>query len=120
MSERTTRKELVDILNKWMAGTLTANEVHKWADDRYPDVEFDDYEGEEDSSVANEVMGHLDMLNMNLMTAEDIPIYLRFLQTPIGMFDQGYRQFEKETSGIDMLARSRQLKGDPLYERFCK
>lgn len=89
-----TRLEIADMLRRWQAGEVSAREVHAWAEDRYarmPEVDVDDWEGLHgaEESVANEVLGELDRLNMNLVLAEDVPIYLEFLATPPGSFRDG-------------------------------
>ncbi|HEV3145796.1 MAG TPA: hypothetical protein VGZ47_18045 [Gemmataceae bacterium] len=115
------RNEIAEVLRKWQLGLLTAEHVHNWAGARYlhDDVDYDDEENDE-HSVANEVMAHLDLLDMNLMVAEDIPIYLEFLETPAGQFEQGCKKFNEALDRIEIEARRQQLTHIPLYAPYCK
>jgi hypothetical protein len=120
-----TRKEIADVLLRWQAGLLTAQQVHEWAEELYfPGcLDFDDEEGGEcgdDNSVANEVMSALDKLDMDLMLVEDVPIYLEFLETPPGQFLTGYQKCEQTLAQIDRRRRQRDLAEIALYAPFCK
>jgi hypothetical protein len=78
---------------------MTAKQVHEWASSLYPgDCEFDDWEGDMDSSVACEVLASLAMLDLNGWGPGLIPIYLTFLETPVDQFDEGYRAYEAALS----------------------
>lgn len=115
------RADICKILEDWEAGKMTAQEVHAWAESCYAvsGVEYDDNEGDEDNSVANEVMARLDMLNLDLMFPEDIPIYLEFLQAPKNGFAAAFRKWDAALQNIDRKARAQNLKNDPLYEPYC-
>jgi hypothetical protein len=115
-----TREDIATVLQLWQAGEVAAAQVHEWAQARYGQVEFDDWEDDDTNSVANEVFGTLDMLDMNLMLIEDVPIYLAFLRTPPGQFGEGYRAFQDALQRIDYQARKQALHTHPLYARFCE
>lgn len=116
-----TRAEITEILRRWQEGDISARQVFDWAQQRYwpGKVEFDDWEADE-SSVANEVLGVLDQLPINLVLPEDVPAYLAFLATPTGEFAHGYDRFRTAHDGIDFAARRRMLRGDEFYGRFCQ
>ena len=107
------------MLRKWQAGSLSAKDVHLWGDDLYPAVEFNDWEGDAENSVAKEVLCALSMLDMNLMTMEDVPIYLEFLSTAHGAFIEGYERYERALEHIDYQAWRQKLGAEPLYARNC-
>ncbi len=121
MARAMTRGEIAEVLRRWQAGQLTAEQVHTWADDLYfpGHLEFDDREGEDEGSVANEVLSSLSMLDMNLVTAADVPIYLEFLSTPPGQFADGYRRFVEAMDRIDREERRRSLSQTPPYTPYC-
>jgi hypothetical protein len=115
-----TRGEIAETLRRWQAAELTAREVYDWAQELYRPgrAEFDDWEAD-DSSAANEVLGALDQLPMNLILPEDMPAYLEFLKTPSGRFAEGYERFQAALDRIDYAARARSLRDDDFYGRFC-
>ncbi len=117
-----TRADIIAILDQWQNGSLTASQVHTWAEDRYAPgwTEFDDWEGEAEESVANTVLAYLDMRDMNLVLPEDIPIYLQFLATPSGHFHEGARLWWAALSRIDYKDRRKALRAIPPYTRYCK
>lgn len=99
---------------------MTSIEVLSWADSRYPsdDVDYEDWEG--DDSVTNEVLGALDMLDMNLALPEDAPIYLQFLSTPAGKFASGHAEFRRRLDAIDHNYRREQLRDTMPYAPFLR
>lgn len=109
-----TRDDLRTVLEDWQSGKRTSGEVHEWAEARYA---VDGWECEDD--VANEVLAALDVLDMNLVTREDVPVLQVMLQLPPG---QGARAAElldahfQETSLND---RKKSLASDPTYAPFC-
>jgi hypothetical protein len=115
-----TREDIAAILQRWQAGELTAAQVHEWAQARYGQADVDDWEDGDTNSAANEVLGALDRLDMNLMLPDDIPLYLAFLHTPPGHFAAGYRAFEAALGRIDYAARQQALSTNPLYAPFCR
>jgi len=114
------RLDIIKILKSWHDGKVTAKAVWDWASEKYMpgETEFDDWEG--DCSAANEVLCELDSLDMNLVLAEDIPIHIDFLQTPIGNFEAGYQKWRGRLENIDFKQRCKQLKGHEIYGPFCK
>ena len=84
-SDFNTRRSQKKLL-EWQSGHISADEIHRWAEKRYhnDDFDYDDWEGEEENSVTNEIIAHLDMLNLNLTTDADVGIFLEFLSTPEG------------------------------------
>ncbi len=114
------RAVVAAVLRHWQAGEWSAEQVHTWAEDRFGQVDVDDWEGAEEQSVANEVLAALDMLDMHLILPEDIPIYLHFLQTPAGQFAAGYQTVQDALEQIDYRARQQALQAIPLYAPFCR
>jgi hypothetical protein len=124
MKPSVTRGEIAEVLRRWQQGSMSGEEVHAWANSLYfpGEVNLDDWEtdGEEENSVANEVLAQLDNLGMNLVIRDDVPIYLEFLRTPRGSFAEGYRKFREAIDSIDYKARLKSLREIPLYAPFCK
>jgi hypothetical protein len=63
--------DVQNILHGWQTGALTEGQVHAWAENRFA---VGGYEPESDA--CNAVLAQLDCMNMNLLTAEDIPLLL--------------------------------------------
>jgi len=122
MARVVSRSEIADVLRQWQARALTVGQVYEWAERLYlpGEIDFDDNEGEEEESAAKEVLASLELLKMNLVTADDIPIYLEFLNTPSGQFKEGYQRFLTALSDIDHKKRSLALADDPFYAAYCK
>jgi len=115
------RGEITDVLRKWQAGLLASEQVHEWAEDIFAPGELD-FEDEDvyGNSVANEVLASLDSLDMNLVIVDDVPIYLEFLECAPNQFERGYRRFRDALHQIDIEARQRELRTNPLYAPFCE
>jgi hypothetical protein len=118
-----TREEVAKMLRDWAEGRVTAREVHNWAEELFPgseDVEYEDWDENDDNSVISAVLGELDMLDMNLRTAEDVPIYLDFLATPPGGYAAGAAEYYRRLDAIDLESRRKLLWDDLLYIRFAR
>jgi len=119
---KVTRKDVAQALMDWQAGRISSPEIQSWAESLYPNdaVDYEDWEGDEENSVTNEILAALDMLDMNLTLPEDAPIYLEFVSTPLGEFKKGYEQWQNRLGKIDYASRRVQLKTNPLYAPFLK
>jgi hypothetical protein len=115
-----TRAEIKSRILDWQKGALTARQIREWANKVCVpgDNIYDDEEGDE--SIACEVLFLLDVLDMNLSTVEDAPLYLRLLETPKGGFEAAMKDFDKKFAARDLKARKHRLQGDPLYSAYTK
>jgi len=102
--------DIQHVLNQWAIGELNESQVHSWAEDRFC---VDAYDSE--SEAVNEVLGRLDMMDMNLTTSEDIPILLKALSSPD--FESILATHDRQ---IDISERKLALRLVPLYMQFCK
>ena len=114
-----TRGEIILMLRKWQSGELGTQQLWDWASHRFQagSADYDDWD--DDASVAHEMLGVLDSLDMHFMLAVDVPLHLAFLQTPIGGFADAYRDWRSAMAAIDYDARKRDLKNDPIYALYC-
>jgi len=69
-----TRAGLRDVLTRWQAGRLTHQQVYDWANERSG---LSDWDPEDE--VTAQILTHLDVLDANLTTTEDIPTFLAML-----------------------------------------
>ena len=120
---RITREEIIKKLELWYHNEISAQEIKSWADNFQENKMYSesDFEGNEDNrnSVIKEIIIALSNLDINLVITDDIPIYIQFLKTPIGQFQQGYLRWDTALETIDYEKRKRSLKSDPFYSRFC-
>jgi hypothetical protein len=102
------------MLQAWQEGRMAPGEVHSWAEERYAAPAF-----EPEDEVANEILGCLDMLDINLTTVEDVPVLLEALDVSAGNVTAAQTLLSLHAEAIDVKARRRSLAGDPLYAPFC-
>lgn len=119
--KKVSRSEILEQLGRWGAGKLSPVDMHKWAADLLSsgELEFDDVEGPQAFSAAKETMSELEMLDMNMVIQDDIPIFVEFLNAPAGGFEAGYINFVATLQQIDRKARSKKLKTIEPYARHC-
>jgi hypothetical protein len=102
-----TREELKNILLDWQADALGALAVLEWAEER-ADLGIKD-------KVVTEILNSLDILHLNLITVEDIPAFLRALDTPTESAHEGLDILKKHDESVDWEARKEKYKGHPFY-----
>jgi len=88
------------VLTDWALGNLTESQVHAWAEDRFCTSSY-----ECESGAANEVLSRLDMMDMNPLTSEDIPVLLDALSSP-----EYLSMLEKYEQQVDISARRTALR----------
>ena len=112
-------RELVrELLDRWASGRLNARQVHEHAEQLWESLEQHQFPREDCRSIAAEVLSQLDILNHQLITAEDIPAMLQFLETPTGEELQAWDRWERYWDELDMDQRIESLKDDPYYSAY--
>ena len=99
-----TRDELRNTLREWKSGSLEPQEVLEWAEERY-DLE---------------ILTCLDSLHQNLITVEDVPVFLQMLDTPPERGQDALKLLAKHDESVDWEARKDKYKSHPFYGIFCK
>ena len=112
MSQTLFRADVASILSQWKTGLLTNAQVHDWATDRFAVDAWDSEDG-----AVNEGLGRLDMMDMNLVTVEDVPVLLAALGKESA--EGAAQAIDAYQDAVDLAARKRRLADDPLYSRFC-
>ena len=110
-----TRAEVRRVLFDWEAGRVSATEVHGWAEERYAVSN-----SEPEDAVVNEVLARLDMLDVDLLVAADVPALKRLLESHPSRLPEALTEYEAYVGAVDVPRRQRELAGDPLYRPFCK
>jgi len=110
MEQVVTRKELIELLNSWQVGKLNAQFVYDWANERYS---TEHWEAEDD--IVKEVLSELDILDINLITTDDIPVFLEVLALPPNQVDEATGRLKAHASTFNLEARKQQCRKDPFY-----
>ena len=97
-------------LHQWQSGQLSTPELHSWAEATYAVSSW-----ESETEAVSEVLAWLDMMDMNLVTVEDVPAFLSALSSP-----EFVAVIEEHFGGLDIEARKRELASVPMYAPFCK
>ncbi|SRR6266508_6375840 len=108
-----TREDLRVLLTRWQGGEISHQQVYDWANERYG---LDEWDAEDE--VTKEVLAHLDILDMNLITTEDVPTFLAMLESE----DEGtaLRILEAHSKSFNLEERIAKWKDDPFYGPFCR
>lgn len=116
------RSEILAKLAEWSSSRISPVEMHKWAVDLHTcdDLDFQDWEDNRRFSVSKEALAELEMLDINLVTRDDTPVFVAFLETPSGQFEKGYIPFISALQQIDRNKRKKLLKKIEPYARHCK
>jgi hypothetical protein len=109
------RSILRSLLLQWEARKLTEKDVHEAAEGLWESHEWPEYSEADDRSIAIEVLSQLEILNHQLITTEDVPALLGFLDTTPGQAARGWIQWRQYWDGIDLEQRRRELATNPYY-----
>jgi hypothetical protein len=108
-----TARDINNILVSWHAGEITHRELHDWAQARFAAEDW-----EPDCDVTNEVLGHLDRMDMNLV----IPLDIRLLQQALvaSTVEESSRLIGTCYTLFPIEARKQVCGEDEFYAPFCK
>ena len=109
---------LRELLNRWTSGELNAHQVHEQAEQLWDSLEQHQFPREDRRSIAAEVLSQLDILNHQLITPEDIPAMMQFLETPVGEELQAWDRWQRYWDELDMDERIESLKDDNYYSAY--
>ncbi len=115
MSTVITRDELRALLEEWHSGKRKSGEVHDWAEARYA---VDAWECEDD--VTNEVLAALDVLDMNLLTRDDVPVLQAMLQLLPGQAARAAELLNAHFREVNLDDRKKSLGSEATYAPFCR
>jgi hypothetical protein len=104
--------ELRDVLLKWQRGELRHVEIYEWTTERFGLEQM-----ESGDPIVNEILGLLDIMDVNLTTPDDIPTFLRMLDEHSEVDALRILQFHGEH--LDLDERMAKWKSDPFYGQFC-
>lgn len=112
------RDELKYLLRSWQSGEIDERVVHERAERIWrhsiPHVE---YHEEDPKSIADEVLSNLEILDWQLITPDDIPAMLEFLNTLPGKEREGWQSWHSYWDSVDMEGRRLALLDNPYYAK---
>jgi hypothetical protein len=103
------------LLQRWRSNEIDERGVHKEAERLLDEHGWIEYPENDDRSVVLEVLSQLGILNRQLVTREDIPAMLGFLDTPPGEASQGWQTWRRYWNSLDYEKRREELKQNPYY-----
>ena len=117
-----TRRDILEKLEAWEAHKLSTVMLHRWVVEllQEPDLDYDDWIGDRQFSGAREALLELEMLDMNFVTRDDIPVFVVFLAADQEAFEAAYIRFLKALQDIDLRERKTALKDKEPYARHCR
>lgn len=115
MNNPLSRSLLLDILQKWQSGQVTAQYVHELAESFTEAEDFAEFPPDDDRSIDVEVLMHLDALTTLPVTPADIPAMLRFLKTPSGNAVDGWAAWISYWDNRNEADRRAEVVDDPFY-----
>ena len=105
------REELAALLGRWAAGAATPQEVKALASGAVAtDAPRDE--------TLHEVLAELDVLEVHLLTDEDVPALIAFLSSED--FAAGRSAWTRYRDAINLDKRSKKLKKIEFYRPFCR
>lgn len=110
------QSELLALLEQWQKGAIDERVVHERAESKMDELgELPSYPEDDPRSIPVEVLLHLDALNHQLITLEDIPAIEAFLRTPPGDEAQGWAVWRNYWNNLDLDTRKRELQSNHYY-----
>jgi hypothetical protein len=110
------RNRITTLLHQWEEGIIDERQVHEQAEECLEQLsELPSYAEENPRSIPLEVLVQLDALNHQLITTDDIPAILTFLNTPLGKEPIGWAFWRKYWDDLDLEHRREELKSNPYY-----
>ncbi len=110
-----TREYLISLLDAWKINKITTVDIFETIEEIFPFNNLKFLDLEDGKSATHEVLAYLDLLDIDLITQEDIEPCKEFLLTPVGFFDEGYRKWLEYQSSINHADRVKKLKGQAPY-----
>ena len=103
------------LLQRWRSNEIDERGVHEEAERLLDEHGWIEYPENDDRSVVLEVLSQLGILNRQLVTREDIPAMLGFLDTPPGEAQKGWQTWRRYWNSLDYEKRREELEQNPYY-----
>ena len=108
---------LFQLINSWAKGHIDEQQVHMDAEVMFEALQSTMQKPvmENRISLVYEVLSQLSILNYQLITSEDIPAIIQFLNTPQGEEQEGWRKWHSYWDTLDITQRRDSLEGNSYY-----
>ena len=113
---RAIRAEILDLLSRREQGTLDERSVHEQAEELW-----DRYTGPRDvpethaDSLVVEALSQLEVLNHQLITAQDVPAFRQLLSATSGKELDAWEEWREYWASVDMERRKQVLMENPYH-----
>ena len=102
------REELRSVLARWQHGELSHSQVYDWSNEHFGLEQMDGGD-----SVVNEILAHLDIMDVNLTTPDDVPIFLAMLDADSEA--DATELLRRHGDALDLDVRITKWRTDPFY-----
>ncbi len=109
------REKLRQLVNDWADGLIAVEDVHEQAEAYWQEYDQLELSKDDPNSIPVEVLSQLEILNHQLITRDDAPAILEFLDVPLGSEREGWKVWRSYWDGLDYDARKLQLKQNEYY-----
>jgi len=117
--EPTRREVLRELILRWRSGSIDERAVPEAAErlwEKYGE-EPPAYPKEDPRSIVLEVVSQLEVLNVQLITPDDIPALLEFLDAPVGSEKAAWDRWTRYWDQLDFGRRLDELAANPYYAK---
>lgn len=109
------RDTLRQLVKEWSGGNIDERDVHERAEELYEEYECPNADMSHPDSIPIEVLSQLEILNLQLITPDDVPAILQFLDTASGLEVEGWRAWCLYWEQINYDKRKMELSSNEYY-----
>jgi hypothetical protein len=109
------RGKLRALLERWQRGEIDERIVHDEAEAMLEQADWPVYQEADPRSIVVEVLSHLEILDHQLITREDIPTMIAFLDVATGQEPLGWDAWRRYWNAIDFDVRRQALRNNAFY-----
>lgn len=109
--------QLFQLLNNWAEGHINEQQVHVDAEVMFEELQSNIQKPitEGHILIIYEVLSQLSILNYQLITVEDVPVIVQFLNTLQGQEQEGWRKWRSYWDNLDIKQRRKLLEENSYY-----
>lgn len=112
------RQTIRRLLESWRTGEIDTRRVHEEAEELFDQLEERKYPRDHPQSILVEILSQLEILNHQLITSDDIPAMLAFLDARPGEELEAWERWQRYWDELDLDRRIAALRDDPYYSAY--